>query len=110
MALAAEETRKHLKAYYRVGGTLIVLTAVTVAVAQLHFTVGMAVGVALLIACVKGSLVASFFMHLVSERNVVFCILGLCAVFFLALLLLPSLTQYEHGPGLIKFVDGVSGK
>lgn len=111
MAASSEEIRKHLKTYYRVFAGLAVLTVVTVAASHLglslDFPIAAAVAMAMVIAIVKGSLVASFFMHLVSERKLIFWILGLCAVLFLALLLLPSLTTYE--PDLIKRVHGVSG-
>lgn len=110
MASSAEAIQKHLKIYYMVFGGLLVLTLLTVGVSRFHLSVPFAVAVALLIAGIKGSLVACYFMHLISERGMVFWILGLCAFFFAGLLLLPSLTNFEEGPGLIKFVDGVSGK
>ncbi len=108
MASSAEEVRKHLKTYYIVFGSLAVLTVVTVAVAFLELPIAMAIAVAMLIALVKGSLVASFFMHLVSERGIIFWILALCVFFFLVLLLVPSLTLFE--PDYSRFVDGVSGR
>ena len=90
---SAEAIRKHLKVYYMVFGALAALTAITVAVAELHFlTVPQAVALALLIASVKGSLVACYFMHLISERGMVFWVLGICAVFFVALMFLPLVT------------------
>lgn len=108
MASSAEEVRKHLKTYYIVFGSLAVLTCLTVAVGLMHLPIITAVVVAMLIACLKGSLVASFFMHLVSERGIIFWILALCVFFFLVLLLVPSLTFYE--PAYSTFVDGVSGR
>jgi len=99
---------KHLKVYYIVFGCLAVLTVLTVSVAYLHLPIVAAVAVALLIACVKGSLVASFFMHLISERRLIFVILGLCLFLFLMLLLVPSLTFFE--PHYSTFVNGVSGR
>jgi cytochrome c oxidase subunit IV len=56
---------------------------------------------ALLIASLKGTLVASFFMHLTGERLALFGILLLCAVFFVALLLLPML-QTSETAGLVR--------
>ena len=108
MASSTEEVRKHLKTYYIVFGSLAVLTVVTVAVAFLHLPIVAAVGVAMVIALLKGSLVASFFMHLVSERGMIFWILALCVFFFLFLLLVPSLVFFE--PEYSGFVDGVSGR
>ena len=108
MASSTEEVRKHLKTYYIVFGSLAVLTVVTVAVTFLELPIAMAIAVAMLIALVKGSLVASFFMHLVSERGIIFWILALCVFLFLVLLLVPSLILFE--PDYSNFVDGVSGR
>lgn len=102
MGASVEEIRKHQKIYLMVFAALAVLTCVTVAVARLDLGVGAAVAVAMLVAGVKGTLVACYFMHLVSERGMIFWILGLCAFFFIVLLLLPSMTQFEPshaGPG-----------
>jgi cytochrome c oxidase subunit 4 len=89
-ATSVEDIRKHLKVYYMVFGALAVLTVVTVAVAEMHFlTVPQAIAVALCVAIVKGSLVACYFMHLISERGMVFWILGLCAFFFIVILFIP---------------------
>jgi caa(3)-type oxidase subunit IV len=85
----AHDVRKEIKTYIAVFVSLAVLTVVTVWVARFEFTVAMGVLVALIIAGFKGSLVASFFMHLVSEKKGVVWVLILTAVFFLALIFLP---------------------
>jgi cytochrome c oxidase subunit 4 len=71
----------------------MVLTIVTVAVSYLHLPVPVAVGVALLVATVKGSLVACYFMHLISEKKLIYAVLVLTVVFFVALLALPAITH-----------------
>ena len=48
-----------------------------------------AVTVALLVATIKGSLVACYFMHLISEKKLIYAVLGLTVAFFVALLALP---------------------
>jgi len=73
----------------------MVLTAVTVGVFYLHLPIAAAVLVALAVASVKGTLVACYFMHLISERGLVFWILGLIAIFFAALMFLPVLTDMD---------------
>ena len=55
----------------------------------------MAVTVALLVATVKGSLVACYFMHLISEKKLIYAVLALTAAFFAALLTLPVLTVHN---------------
>jgi len=94
-----EEIKKHLRVYYMVFGALAVLTVVTVAVSYLHLSTSLAIGAALAIATVKSSLVAGFFMHLVSEKKIIFWVLILTIVFFVAVMLLPSMTQFEHHGG-----------
>jgi cytochrome c oxidase subunit 4 len=93
--LTPAEIQKHVRVYLTVFAALAALTVITVAVFYLHLPIGQAVVVALLVATVKGSLVACYFMHLISERGLVCWVLGLCAFFFLALLLLPMITVAE---------------
>ncbi len=71
----------------------MVLTIVTVAISRLHLSVPMAVTVALFVATVKGSLVACYFMHLLSEKKLIYAVLALTVVFFVVLLALPVLTH-----------------
>jgi caa(3)-type oxidase subunit IV len=52
--------------------------------------------VALVIATVKGSLVASYFMHLISEKKLIIWVLVLTVAFFAALLLLPVFTVADR--------------
>jgi cytochrome c oxidase subunit 4 len=89
----AAEIDKHVRTYILVFVALMALTLVTVAVSYLDLTVGPAIAVALLIALVKGSLVACFFMHLISEKRLILIVLVFTVIFFLAVLLLPVLTQ-----------------
>lgn len=90
------EIDKHVRIYIMVFATLMVLTVVTVAVSYLHLEVREAVAIALVIASIKASLVALFFMHLVSERQAILWILALTAIFAIALLLLPITTSLDH--------------
>lgn len=83
------DMNKHVRTYILVFVALMGLTIVTVAVSYLHLPVAQAVAVALLIAVVKGSLVAAFFMHLISERKLIYGALLLTLVFFMALMFLP---------------------
>ena len=86
---------KHVRAYILVFVSLMVLTVVTVAVTYLHLPVKAAIVVALLIATVKGSLVACYFMHLISEKKLIYAVLALTVVFFFVLLLLPYWTAAD---------------
>jgi cytochrome c oxidase subunit IV len=89
----AADIDRHVKVYITVFVALMVLTIVTVAVSYLHLPLAAAVTVALLVATVKGSLVACYFMHLISEKKLIYAVLVLTAVFFAALLALPVVTH-----------------
>jgi cytochrome c oxidase subunit IV len=91
----AADIDKHVRIYITVFVALMVLTIVTVAIAELHLPVPIAVTVALLVATVKGSLVACYFMHLISEKKLIYAVLGLTVVFFVALLALPVVTHSD---------------
>jgi cytochrome c oxidase subunit IV len=88
----AVDIDKHVRVYITVFVALMVLTIVTVAVSRFHFAVPVAVTVALLVATVKGSLVACYFMHLISEKKLILAVLAVTAFFFAALLALPLFT------------------
>ena len=91
MSHTAEEIKKHVRVYITVFAALAALTIITVAVSYLHLPLHTAVAVALTVASIKGALVAAYFMHLSSERTIIFSILGLTVFFFIVLLILPSL-------------------
>ena len=88
----AADIDRHVRVYITVFVALMVLTVITVAVSRLHLSVPVAVAVALFVAIVKGSLVACYFMHLISEKKVIYAVLALTAFFFAALLALPVFT------------------
>lgn len=90
-----EDIEKHVKSYIAVFVTLAVLTIVTVAVGYMELAIVAAVFVALLIATVKSSLVAAIFMHLKSEKTIIFAVLALCFLFFVVLMSVPLLTSKD---------------
>lgn len=98
----SEDVKEHIRLYYKIGAALLVLTVVTVAVSYVDFAVPMAIVVALIVAITKGSLVASYFMHLIGERRSIYAALALTGVFFIVLLLIPILghsnTYGQHKP------------
>ena len=90
-----EEIKKHVKLYIGVFVALMILTVLTVAVSSLQLIVPLAITVALIIAVTKGSLVASFFMHLISEKRPIYWALLLTVAFFGALMFLPLLGMVD---------------
>jgi cytochrome c oxidase subunit IV len=77
-----EAIKKEIRRYLLVFAALAVLTIVTVAISQLHLPTWQAVTLALVVASVKGTLVAAFFMHLVSERKLIYAVLVMTVFFF----------------------------
>ena len=87
-----ESIRKTIRTYWMIGAALFVFTVITVAVNQVHLAVPLAITVALIIATMKGSMVASVFMHLSHEKKWIYGALILTVVGFAILMLIPSLT------------------
>ncbi|HUR35654.1 MAG TPA: cytochrome C oxidase subunit IV family protein [Vicinamibacterales bacterium] len=91
----AADIDRHVRTYITVFAALMVLTIVTVAISRFHFPVPVAVTVALIVAAVKGSLVACYFMHLISEKRLIYAVLLVTAVFFVALVALPLFSYHD---------------
>ncbi len=83
-----EEIKREVRVYLIVFFALAALTAVTVGsfYALKSYPVSVAIGVALAIALVKGSLVAGYFMHLLSEKKLIYAVLILTVFFFAVLI------------------------
>lgn len=77
-----EAVRKEIRRYMMVFGALAVLTVITVFISYLPLPTWQAIALGLLVATVKGSLVAAFFMHLLSERKLIYAVLLLTVFFF----------------------------
>ncbi len=86
--MTLEDVKKHVRVYIGVFIALAILTVVTVAVSLLDIPFYPALIVALLIASIKGSLVAAYFMHLISEKQVVMWVLIMAGVFLIAMFIL----------------------
>ena len=97
MDSTAQDVSKHTQMYLYIFGALAVLTVITVAVGYLSLPIGAAVVVALLIAGLKGSLVASVFMHLRSEKKMIYWLLLMTAFFLLVLFTLIIALFYDFG-------------
>ena len=87
---------KEIRKYMIVFAALIVGTIITVAASYVDFG-GHAINiaVALLIATVKGALVAAFFMHLIDERKMIYGVLGATIFFVVGLM---YLTLWSSSP------------
>jgi len=80
----------HIKVYWNVFFALLAFTVLTVAVSYIEFgSVFWTLFVGLLIACIKGYLVAAYFMHLNDETKTIYAILVLSAIFLVVLMTIP---------------------
>ncbi|MBX2992751.1 MAG: cytochrome C oxidase subunit IV family protein [Bacteroidetes bacterium] len=91
----ADDVKKTVRTYILVFVALMGLTVITVAISYLHLSVAAAITVALIVATVKASLVAMYFMHLVSERKAIYWTLALTAFFFILLMFLPIFSDQD---------------
>src|SRR3954462_8976774 len=92
----AAEVQQKVKTYFMIGAALLAFTGITVAANQFHLAVPAAITVALIIACMKGSMVAAVFMHLSHERKWIYGSLLLTVVFFIVLMTIPLFTTLDH--------------
>jgi cytochrome c oxidase subunit 4 len=96
-AHTVEDIKQQVRRYVLVFVALLALTIVTVTVSYFHLSVVPAIIVALFVASVKGTLVASYFMHLISEKKLILFVLILTGIFFLVLMTLPVLHYSDRG-------------
>ena len=101
----AHDVKAEVRRYLIVFAALVVGTIVTVLASYIDLGHHYNIILALIIACVKGFLVAGFFMHLVSERIMIYTIL-IATVFFFAGLMYLTLwslqpTSLMHDPAAL---------
>jgi caa(3)-type oxidase subunit IV len=92
----ADSIKKSIRSYLMIGAALYVFTIITVAANQIDLAVPFAITLALIIASIKGSMVAAVFMHLNHEKRWVYGSLILTVIFFAVLLLVPLATNMDH--------------
>ncbi len=104
MATSPEEIKKHIKFYIGIFAALMVLTVITVLVSFVHIgppdsmTANIIVG--MIIATIKASLVAAFFMHLSTEKGTIYKIMIVSTLLVIGLFLLSILAFYDPIPAL----------
>ncbi|MGK0187982.1 MAG: caa(3)-type oxidase subunit IV [Verrucomicrobiales bacterium] len=99
MANSPEEIRKHQKFYLVIGGILLICTGLTVLMTQFDLGapgVGPAdIFAGLVIATFKSSLVALIFMHLSSEKGLIYKFLLFTIIFFAGMMTLFVLAKLD---------------
>jgi len=89
------DIKKHVKTYLVIFIALLVGTFVTVALYSIHFeNFAVTVAIALFVATVKASLVAGFFMHLISEKKAIYAMMAATFFFFASMM---YLTVWSRG-------------
>ena len=87
---------EHIRVYLTVFGALGALTLLTVAASYMDVSTTETIFLALTIATVKASLVAGYFMHLITEKQTIIWILCLTFVFFLVCMFIPMISSIDH--------------
>ena len=91
------EVKKEVRRYLTVFGALLAGTVLTVAMYFVYFQSHvLAITIALFIATVKAFLVAGYFMHLISERKMIYGIMA-STVFFLVSLMYLIIWSMNQG-------------
>ena len=103
-----EQLKKDIRIYLFIFGALLVGTLLTVWAATFEFNHShpkIGITIALIIATVKASLVAGYFMHLISEKKVIYATLATTAFFFVGLMGLTLWAMHDF-----PFFTTVNGK
>lgn len=90
--------QEHMRSCITVFVVLLIFTIITVAISYVDFGNDLVnIGIGLLIATFKAFLVAAYFMHLISEKKLVYTVLTFTGVFFVGLMFL-TLFSYADIP------------
>ncbi len=90
------ESAHSIRGYLFVYFALVAATGLTVWASFIPFgSIEINIAVALVIASVKAFLVAGYFMHLISERRMIYNVMGFTAFFFLSLLFLTLYAMHD---------------
>ena len=93
---SSEAVKKHIKIYLAVFVALLVGTVITVLLRSVHFPqFWITVTVALFVATIKATLVACYFMHLISEKKAIYSTLVVTVFFFAAMMFLFIYTRTD---------------
>lgn len=98
MSHNTEEMLKHIKIYIFVFVALAVLTVLTVWASYIHVSPALHVTIAMAIATVKGGLVVAYFMHMVSEKKLIYSVCLLTVFFFIFMLLVTYFADTTMAP------------
>ena len=96
---SAESIKKETKNYITIFIILAGLTLITASLKFVDFEMSTRIIIALSIAVLQGTLSVCYFMHLISEKKLVYSVLILTAVFFIALMTLTLTGHHDIRTG-----------
>lgn len=102
-----DEHRPNVGLYVKVFAALMVLTMITVAISKFHLPRPQAIGLGLLVAFIKASLVGALFMHLWGEHTLIHRALYIVAA-GAAILILPLIDSLMISHRIMSPVDVAS--
>jgi len=90
------DVRRHVRQHSIIAVGIALGTGLTLITSQHNFgSSALNVGLTIAVACVQGFLVAGFFMHLLSEKKLIYSFLIFTAVFFAVMMII---TTVAHMP------------
>ena len=93
----SHDVKGEVRRYVLVFVALLVGTVITVAVSYLHIpNVPLTIAIALFIATIKAFLVAGYFMHLISEKKMIYGVLATTAFFVAGLMFLTIWAMHDY--------------
>lgn len=82
-----EDVKRHVRQHLIIAVALAIGTITTLWTSQTHFSsFGVNVAMTLLVAAIQGFLVAGYYMHLLSEKKMIYCFLVFTAFFFIVMM------------------------
>ena len=88
MTIPNQDIHKENRGYLVIFGGLLLLTGASLVIHFMHFPTVMSVLLILAVALTQAGLSACYFMHLISERKLIYLVLALTFVFFATMILL----------------------
>jgi caa(3)-type oxidase subunit IV len=93
---AIHHVKSHVRGYVLVGIALGLCTLLTVGLSYVNFgSIGWNIVVAMAVATFKAGLVAAIFMHLKSEKRMIYRVLIITIIFFIGLFFLTGLAFHD---------------
>jgi heme/copper-type cytochrome/quinol oxidase subunit 4 len=102
-----QNVKKHVQQHLIIAVGLALGSLMTLWTSQTNFgSFGLNVAITLAVAAVQAFFVAGFYMHLLSERKMIYCFLVFTAVFFVVMI---GVTFWARMPANVVHIPGTGG-